>query len=50
MGGVIKGLTNENNQLKGKVKYLEDKIRQLITDQIQERVKMSNSTSTSNNI
>ena len=50
MGGVIQGLTNENNQLKGKVKYLEDKIRQLITDQIQERVKMSNSTSTSNNI
>jgi predicted RNase H-like nuclease (RuvC/YqgF family) len=41
MGGVIQGLTNENTQLKVKVKYLEEKIKQLITDQIQERIKMT---------
>jgi hypothetical protein len=34
-------LKKENNQLKEKMKYLEDKIKQLITDQIQERIKLS---------
>ena len=32
---VVKELTIENNQLKDKVKYLEDKMKQLITEQIQ---------------
>jgi glycosyltransferase involved in cell wall biosynthesis len=32
---VVQELTMENNQLKDKVKYLEDKIRQLIVEQIQ---------------
>jgi hypothetical protein len=35
------GLTNENTQLKTQVKYLEEKMRQLITEQIQERVKLA---------
>jgi hypothetical protein len=38
---VIQELTNENTQLKDKVKYLEDKMRQIITEHIQERVKLS---------
>ena len=32
---VVKELTIENNQLKDKVKYLEDKMKQLIIEQIQ---------------
>ena len=32
---MVQELSQENNQLKDKVKYLEDKIKQLITDQIQ---------------
>ena len=48
MGGVIQELTNENNKLKDKVKYLEEKMRQLITEQIQERVKLTNSNSNNN--
>jgi hypothetical protein len=35
------GLTNENTQLKTKVKYFEDKLKLLIAEQIQERVKLS---------
>ena len=38
---VIQELTNENNDLKDKVKYLEEKMKQLITNQIQERLKMN---------
>ena len=34
-------LTNENTQLKTKVKYFEDKLKLLIAEQIQERVKLS---------
>jgi cell division protein FtsB len=36
---IIQQLSNENNQLKDKVKYLEDKIKQLINEKIQERMK-----------
>lgn len=32
---MVQELTLENTQLKDKVKYLEDKMRQLITEQIQ---------------
>jgi len=32
---MVQELTTENNQLKNKTKYLEDKLRQLITEQIQ---------------
>jgi uncharacterized coiled-coil protein SlyX len=32
---IVQELTMENNQLKDKVKYLEDKMRQLIVEQIQ---------------
>jgi len=32
---MIQELSMENNQLKDKVKYLEDKIKQLIVEQIQ---------------
>jgi hypothetical protein len=31
-------LSNENSELKDKVKYLEDKIKQLINEKIQERI------------
>jgi hypothetical protein len=30
-------LTNENNEMRGKIKYLEEKIKQLITEKIQEK-------------
>jgi hypothetical protein len=32
---MVQELSIENNQLKDKIKYLEDKIRQLIIEQIQ---------------
>jgi cell division protein FtsB len=32
---MVQELSMENNQLKDKVKYLEDKIKQLISEQIQ---------------
>ena len=35
--GVIQKLTAENEKLKAKTKYLEDKMKQLITEKIQER-------------
>ena len=34
---IIQELNIENNQLKEKVKYLEDKIKQIITEQMQKR-------------
>ena len=37
MGEVIQELSYENNQLKEKVTYLEDKIRKLIMDQIEKK-------------
>ena len=37
MSYVIQQLSNENSELKDKVKYLEDKIKQLINEKIQER-------------
>ena len=37
MGAVIQELSLENNQLKEKVTYLEDKIRKLIMDQIEKK-------------
>jgi len=36
---IIQQLTMENGQLQDKVKYLEDKIKQLISEKIQERIK-----------
>jgi len=36
---IIQQLSNENGQLKDKVKYLEDKLKQLINERIQERIK-----------
>ena len=36
---IIQQLSNENGELKDKVKYLEDKIKQLINEKIQERMK-----------
>jgi glycosyltransferase involved in cell wall biosynthesis len=36
---IIHQLSNENGQLQDKVKYLEDKIKQLINEKIQERMK-----------
>ena len=42
MSYVIQQLSNENGQLKDKVKYLEDKIKQLINEKIQERMKDKN--------
>ena len=36
---IIQQLSNENSQLQDKVKYLEDKIKQLISEKIQERMK-----------
>ena len=40
---MIKELLLENEQLKEKSKYLEDKIKQLITEKIQEKIKEKNS-------
>jgi hypothetical protein len=37
--GIIQQLTSENGKLAEKVKYLEDKIKTLITERIQERMK-----------
>jgi hypothetical protein len=37
--GIIQNYSIENEQLKGKIKYLEDKIKQLITEKIQEKKK-----------
>ena len=39
---MIKELLLENEQLKEKTKYLEDKIKQLITEKIQEKIKEKN--------
>jgi glycosyltransferase involved in cell wall biosynthesis len=36
---IIQQLSNENGQLKDKVKYLEDKIKEFINEKIQERMK-----------
>ena len=36
---IIQQLSNENGELQDKVKYLEDKIKQLINEKIQERIK-----------
>ena len=36
---IIQRLSTENGQLQDKVKYLEDKIKQLINEKIQERLK-----------
>ena len=36
---IIQQLSMENGQLQEKVKYLEDKIKQLITEKIQEKMK-----------
>ena len=38
---VIQNLMTENSQLKDKIKYLEDKIKQLINEKIQEKMKAS---------
>ena len=38
MSYVIQQLSNENTQLQDKVKYLEDKLKQLINEKIQERI------------
>ena len=39
MSYVIQQLSNENTQLQDKVKYFEDKLKQLINEKIQERIK-----------
>jgi glycosyltransferase involved in cell wall biosynthesis len=39
MSGIIQHLTAENGKLTDKVKYLEDKMKQLINERIQERMK-----------
>jgi predicted nuclease with TOPRIM domain len=39
MSGIIQHLTAENSKLTDKVKYLEDKMKQLINERIQERMK-----------
>jgi hypothetical protein len=39
---IIQQLSLENGQLQDKVKYLEDKIKQLISEKIQERMKDKN--------
>jgi fructose-1,6-bisphosphatase len=39
MSYIIQQLTMENGQLQDKVKYFEDKIKQLINERIQERMK-----------
>ena len=40
----IQTLTDENTQLKEKVTYLEDKMKQLISEKIQDRIKLSQTT------
>ena len=42
MSYVIQQLSNENGQLKDKVKYLEDKIKEFINEKIQEKMKDKN--------
>ena len=39
MSGIIQHLTTENGKLTDKVKYLEDKMKQLINERIQEKMK-----------
>ena len=41
-GFLIQQLTNENSQLKDKVQYLEDKIKKLIGEKVQEKMKDKN--------
>jgi hypothetical protein len=40
----IQTLTDENTQLKEKITYLEDKMKQLISEKIQDRIKLSQTT------
>jgi hypothetical protein len=44
MSGIIQHLTAENGKLVDKVKYLEDKMKQLINERIQEKMKERQST------
>jgi cell division protein FtsB len=39
---IIQQLTIENGQLKDQVKYLENKIKQLVNEKIQEKIKEKN--------
>ena len=46
---VIQNLATENNELKNKNEYLESKIKQLITDQIQQKQVVNNNNKNNNN-
>jgi phage shock protein A len=47
---IIQQLNIENSQLKDQVKYLENKLKQLLNEKIQEKIKDKNANSTQLNL